>query len=157
MPETGVQVIARFGSILNSILLAFGIILFLAIGLDVIFYQVYGYPKIVGFLLHEYPFRRERFTQDRWLEESKNPDYDTSCFRGGMVRSLTQFHLHVGKSNREDVENLLGYAGYKVSIGGTMCSAYPLGWCSGFRLDPDSLFICYDNHDVVSQSGHIQH
>jgi hypothetical protein len=129
----------------------------LAITLDFASYQLSGNLPITRFLLHELPFRTERFSQDRWMQAGWENYEEVACHRGGMVHSLLSNHLIPGQINMEQVETLLGSQEYDVQIGDRSCPAYPLGWCSGLLLDPDSLYTCYDESGQLELVGTYQH
>ncbi len=136
----------------------------LAVGVDVVSALTVGYPPILRYLLHEAPFRGQRFDRQAWFEAAscaglsgqECDDKWATCLRGPMVRDLVLAHLVVGAS-RKQVLSLLGAPETKVKIEGVSCDDYGLGVCSGLGWDYDSLFVCYAEDGTVARAGHVQH
>lgn len=137
----------------------------LAVAVDVVGAMTVGYPPILGYLLHEAPFRGERFDRQLWtsggscagLTDGECVDKQQTCPRGPMVRDLVRNHLLIGATSREEVLALLGPAEFKVGIEGQDCDDYGLGICSGLGWDYDSLYVCYAEDGTVARAGHVQH
>ena len=115
------------------------------------------------------PFSGKAFTADGWLETWRCDGMSSSecrlhrseCQRGAMTQSLIDNHLGTG-ARRSDIETLLGppsFFGQVVENGRLYgeCAQYPLGYCSGLRIDLDTLYICYDPENLVQTAGHMQH
>ncbi len=67
-----------------------------------------------------------------------------------MVRCLVGKHRSSKSVNREFVEELLGVHDDDVEIGGDVWASYSLGMCSGFHMDYDSLYVCFDSSGYLS-------
>lgn len=136
----------------------------LAVGVDVVGALTTGYPPILGYLLHEAPFRGQRLDRQAWIEAGSCSglsdmdcfDKQAICLRGPMVRDLVRAHLVAGTS-RERVLALLGAPETGVKIEGASCDDYGLGVCSGLGWDYDSLYVCYAENGTVARAGHVQH
>ncbi len=160
-----VSAAARAGKLLAKTVLAFFLLLIALAGVEFLASKMLGYPPILRFVLHELPFRGQSFDPEAWadaggcegLSDWKCVERDLDCPRGPMVRNLLRKHLVVDATSRDAATALLGQKEYEVEIQGQTCDAYYLGWCSGFRLDPDSLYICYADNGKISSAGHIQH
>jgi hypothetical protein len=115
------------------------------------------------FWLHEFPFMGESFTQEKWAEAGRCEgltDFqcaakENECPRGPMVRSLRRNYLTVGTS-RAAVIDLLGPDDF-TGVDGPECLSWSLGMCSGLGWDYDSLFVCFDEKDLLVDAGHVQH
>lgn len=124
-----------------------------------------GYPPISVFVLHELPFRGERFSSEKWvaaescdgLSDRECSFIGVSCLRGPMVNDLLKNHLRPGIATHQYMTQLLGPAQYRLEILGEACDGYNLGMCSGFAFDYDSLYICSGDDGRVTSAGHIQH
>ena len=156
---------AGIGKRLARTVLAIFLLLLVVLGIEITASRFLGYPPILGFFLHELPFRGQSFDPDAWAyasvceERSVGDcvDRELACPRGPMLNDLLTRHLVVDVTSQDAVTVLLGPREYEVEIRGQTCDAYYLGWCSGFRLDPDSLYVCYGENGSISSAGHIQH
>ncbi|OBY25393.1 hypothetical protein [Leisingera sp. JC1] len=146
-------------------LLALAAIPLVAIAAEVTAGFALSYPPALTFYLHELPFRGQDFDPEKWASagecgdgpEWRCVDLALSCPRGPMVGDLLRNHLYTGRTERSEATGLLGEADGRTTIHGNSCDRYNLGWCSGFKMDPASLFVCYAEDGRVTQSGHIQH
>lgn len=151
-------------AILKAVALLF-LLVALAVGVDVTGALLFRYPPVLTFILHELPFRGERFDPEHWavaascvgLSDGDCMEKQAHCPRGGMVRDLVNEYLMPEGTTRETVASWIGPAEYDVKIEGRTCDAYALGMCSGFRWDYDSLYVCYGDDGEVVRAGHVQH
>jgi len=129
---------------------------FLSISVTVLLVVIFHRP-IVGFLLHDLPFIGTAFSKAKWDNalkcSSKNEciDVEMACARGPMFNNLKRNYLNGGMS-KESVERLLGTA--RPDPNNPSCVVYELGMCSGFKIDYDSLFICFDPHEKIRSVNH---
>ncbi|KAB7610513.1 hypothetical protein F9L33_14535 [Amylibacter sp. SFDW26] len=135
------------------------------VSVEIIGQKSYGRAPIEHFILHEMPFRGERFSPDLWVDANdcrglsgeECAEKEATCQRGPMVRDLLISYLTPKVTIRANVISLIGEKEYKTNINGQPCDAYNLGMCSGFRIDYDALYVCYDQKGTVSAAGHVQH
>lgn len=129
--------------------------LFVTIWLTAVISIFFG-QRITTFVFHELPFMGNTFTKVEWEKAGKctrgNCELGRSCTRGGMFRDLQHNHLAIG-SQRSMVEQLLGPSPEPNRNG---CAIYPLGMCSGLRIDMDFLDICYNNESRIVSVTHYQ-
>jgi hypothetical protein len=117
------------------------------------------WKQSVIFLLHGLPFMGETFSKAKWENAVKCSskaeclEMEMSCIRGPMYRDLKRKHLTSGK-DRESVTRLLGPA--QVDRKNPSCLVYELGMCSGFKIDYDWLYICFDPNDQIESVSHYQ-
>lgn len=115
-------------------------------------------PPALSFLLHDLPFRGQSFDQKRWHDALPQSDLESiQCYRGAMVRDLIRNHLKPNLTSREQAVALLGPPTRNITIGEQSCTAYSLGYCSGFGWDPDSLYLCFDEQNKLHSAGTVQH
>jgi hypothetical protein len=110
------------------------------------------------------PFYGARFDPQRWrtAHQGKTPNEiakrQAACIRGPMYGDLKDRLLPPG-TGRKRVVALLGapdfgsegvYRGYK-------CQRWNLGFCSGFKIDLDSLNVCFDKAGKVRRVFRLQH
>jgi hypothetical protein len=165
MREVLIVVAGRIGKAFVRVVVFLFVLVALALGVDVAGALLFRYPPVLIFVLHELPFRGERFDPGRWAEagscaglsDGDCVEKEADCPRGGMVRDLVGVHLVPGKATREKVAGLIGPAKHHVEIEGRTCDAYALGMCSGLRWDYDSLYVCYGEDGTVAKAGHVQH
>ena len=151
--------------IIRRILLGLATLLCLPVFVDAAATISIGRAPILEFILHELPFRARRFDRDTWLEigACRNPSTPECwapverCTRGKMVHDLTRKYLGSSSVSREYVTHLLGHREYRLRVQNQTCDGYSLGFCSGLGWDLDSLYICYDQHSILSSSGTLQH
>jgi hypothetical protein len=129
--------------------------LFIAILITIVIIVFFG-KGITKFAFHELPFMGTTFTTVEWEKagycEGKLCMLDISCPRGGMFRDLQRNHLLTG-TPRPLVEQMLG----KSDVADRKnCVIYPLGMCSGARIDMDYLHICYNNKNRITSVSHYQ-
>lgn len=58
---------------------------FIVFGVDFAGTKPFNHAPITTFLLHELPFRGEKFSSEKWLEAKTNCDTDCSCSGLGWV------------------------------------------------------------------------
>jgi hypothetical protein len=126
---------------------------------------------IVGLILiytpigmHTTPFYGASFNKDRWrtAHEGKTSQEigkkQAQCIRGAMFGDLRNRYLRPGTSKARVIELLgkpdFGSEGVK---DGNKCQRWNLGFCSGFKVDLDSLNVCFDKADRVTDVFHLQH
>lgn len=115
--------------------------------------------------MHVSPFKGDKFEVLQWeiagncqgLSDWECVEKEASCPRGGMVRDLTQNHLILETTSREEAIALLGEHERTIDINGESCAAYSLGMCSGIGIDYDSLYVCYNAENKITATGHVQH
>jgi hypothetical protein len=96
--------------------------------------------------------RQANFDQQTWLHYSSLDD-QLKCTRGAMVADLQDRYLHDSMTLAQ-VEALLGKPDGPARNG---CVDYSLGMCSGFQMDYDSLYVCFNDDGGVSSSYTVQH
>lgn len=115
--------------------------------------------QIVGYVLHELPFSGRDFEPAAWAAATQCSsnvecaEKDFACSRGPMYADLEKNHLRLGTS-KKSVMTLLG-----PGIGSERkpaCIDYDLGMCSGFKMDPDYLRVCFDADEKVVDVLHYQ-
>jgi hypothetical protein len=94
------------------------------------------------------PFSETPFNRGIWFSavgktDSEQFKYDRECARGAMYADLKKNHLKPEMS-KDDVKTLLG----KPESENPYCLSYNLGMCSGFKMDYDSLYICFENQRI---------
>ena len=149
----------------TKVLKLFALAVALIIGVDVLGAVTVGYPPTLVFVLHELPFRGERFEPVAWREAGSCAglsdwecyEKEDDCPRGPMVRDLLRSHLEAGTKTRAQVVSVIGPSEADIRINGAICEGYRLGICSGFGWDYDSLYVCYGDDGTVSRAGHMQH
>ncbi len=97
------------------------------------------------------PFNDQKFDETIWKEFHQNDDPDNP--RGNMAYHLRDRVLKDGM-NMQEVRSLLGIPDYSE---GKDFMRYNLGMWSGFRIDPDSFDIHFDEHGGISHIEIIQH
>jgi len=111
------------------------------------------------------PFGTAEFDRERWHAAWDCADLGAAacemqratCTRGGMLDDLIALHLTPTQS-RDSVQSLLGDVHFTTERPGLgTCEHRLVGMCSGFRIDYDSLYICYNTQGFVTASGHVQH
>jgi len=114
--------------------------------------------------MHTTPFYGASFNKDRWrtAHEGKTSQEtgkkQTQCIRGAMFGDLRNRYLRPGTAKARVLE-LLGKPDFG-STGmrdGNTCERWNLGFCSGFKIDLDSLNVCFDKADRVTHVFHLQH
>ena len=111
-----VRAIARFGKLLIGSVLALFLLLIAVAGSEFTAPQTLGYPPILRFVMHELPFRGQRFAPETWVEAGncaglsdwKCVEKEANCPRGPMVRDLLRTHLLIGETTRETATAILG-------------------------------------------------
>jgi len=104
-----------------------------------------------------YPFDDARFSRKLWLSVDGNGE----CVRGTMVDDLIDEHLGKGM-RKEDVTELLGkYSEADTTHWGLPADVksvwtFPVGACSGFKVDCDYLAIAFDAQGRLIQAWHYQ-
>lgn len=148
--------------LLRGLAVALGLPLLL-IAVEVGGYHLMGHPPITRFVFHELPFKGERFTpetwRDRWNCASRAEciERETKCSRGRMVDDLIDTYLQPGQLSQAQVGQLLGTPNQTFQHEAQQCVGYFVGMCSGFGLDHDSLYVCFDAAGQVADAGHRQH
>ncbi|MGB0958880.1 MAG: hypothetical protein ACPGVK_01415 [Halocynthiibacter sp.] len=122
---------------------------------------------VIGLIwaMHVAPFRGETFDPVRWkaagsckgLSAKECNAQNILCPRGAMVRDIIKNHIPAQSTKRADVIDRLGKPTGHVNIKGQSCTAYTLGMCGGMGVDFDSLFVCFNDANIVSRTGRIQH
>lgn len=114
--------------------------------------------------MHTTPFYGASFNKERWrtAHEGKTSQEigkkQAQCVRGAMFGDLRNRHLRPGTAKARVLE-LLGKPDFG-STGmrdGNKCERWNLGFCSGFKIDLDSLNVCFDKADRVTHVFHLQH
>lgn len=103
------------------------------------------------------PFNDAEFSQKRWLSVDGNGE----CVRGTMVDNLVDRHLRKGM-RQEDVTKLLGthseadttHWGLPTEVRSVW--TFPVGRCSGFKVDCDYLAVSFDAHGRLIHAWHYQ-
>lgn len=101
--------------------------------------------------MHIAPFRGRTFEKELWMaSEQGKTDYqqaelDMQCIRGSMVADLKDHYLNSNTTKVEVIE-LLGEANAPRKDTKN-CLKYDLGMCSGYKMDYDTLNICFDKND----------
>ncbi|MGV8894154.1 MAG: hypothetical protein ACOH2K_14670 [Burkholderiaceae bacterium] len=96
-------------------------------------------------------FSTSNFESSAW-HAKETPETDSSCFRGGMANDLKNKVLKRGAS-RSSVEQLLGTP----SRSKPSEIQYYLGFCSGLRIDVDSLNIHFNERGQLTSVSIVQH
>jgi hypothetical protein len=114
--------------------------------------------------MHTTPFYGASFNKDRWRtaylgETPKEIDKKLAqCIRGPMFGDLRNRYLRPGTAKARVIELLgtpdFGSEGVK---DGNKCQRWHLGYCSGFKIDLDSLNVCFDAADRVTHVFRLQH
>jgi hypothetical protein len=108
------------------------------------------------------PFRGMSFSKEAWREaEMGSSDWaqvekDMQCLRGAMLQDLKDNYLKIGKTSIRNIISLLGQE-EAIQKNGTKCLKYSLGMCSGFKIDYDSLYVCFDDNDILKKLYIVQH
>lgn len=126
---------------------------------------------VVGLLLvftplgmHSTPFYGASFDKARWRTAHRGKTSEeigrkqAQCIRGAMFGDLRNRYLRPGTAKAR-VIGLLGKPDFG-STGthqGNTCERWTLGFCSGFKVDLDSLNVCFDAADRVSHVFRLQH
>ncbi|MBN67214.1 MAG: hypothetical protein CMM94_06590 [Rickettsiales bacterium] len=108
------------------------------------------------------PFTGAEFNRASWLANARSAEqwYEyrvetrDHCPRGAMYSDLEHNYLTVGK-RKADIVTLLGEPDF-IPNQKEYCIAYWLGFCSGFRIDLDSLNICF-KEGRMAEVYHAQH
>lgn len=115
--------------------------------------------QALTYFIFDAPFRGRNFVQHDWLtafdckEMSDCIEKEQRCIRGQMFSDLRQ-KLGNGIS-RPEVEALLGKTDrYETPAN---CIEYYLGDCSGFKIDGDSMRICFNDQNLVKAVTRHQH
>lgn len=113
-----------------------------------------------AYYLRVYPLDNTKFNQEVWNFASKSKgDWeqfrkDEQCIKGGMVGDLKRRYLKRGITNKSEVISLLGKP-YSTDTGEFLqchtCLEYDIGYCLGFRIDPNTLYICFDKNDKLKR------
>jgi hypothetical protein len=96
-------------------------------------------------------FRTSSFNEAEW-KSLKRPLDDVSCYRGGMAHDIKTNILRSGLIKTE-VEGLLGEPDFNK----TDIHEYNLGFCSGFRIDNDTLDVHFDSEGKLAKVYVVQH
>lgn len=147
----------------QKFMLSLGRVFLKSIGILSLFVGVFVLS--VSWYMHISPFQGDRFDLKQWEEAGSCQglsdwgcaEKEASCPRGGMVHDLTTNHLVEKTTTRDQVIAMLGPSKYTLEINGAACPAYSLGMCSGIGIDYDSLYVCFDDTDNISSTGHVQH
>lgn len=118
-------------------------------------------PHIGHYFFHVVPFNGSTFNKKKWVAaeegrtDQEQADLDSQCIRGAMVSDLKKKYL-TSKTTKIDVINLLGPTRNTGTQDNQTCLQYNLGMCSGFKVDYDSLVICFKNNLFV-EAHTVQH
>ena len=114
--------------------------------------------------MHVAPFYGDTFDPGRWrtAHQGKTPTEvakkQSQCIRGAMYGDLKHRVLKPG-INRAKVVALIGVPDF--GSGGVhkghQCARWNLGMCSGFKIDFDSLNVCFDKEGIVRHVFRLQH
>jgi len=114
--------------------------------------------------LHQGAFYGASFNQARWRTAHRGATSEeigrkqAQCIRGAMFGDLRNRYLRPGTSKARVIEVIgepdFGSEGVK---DGNRCLRWNLGFCSGFKIDLDSLNVCFDTAERVTQVFHLQH
>lgn len=116
------------------------------------------WKPILNFAFHDLPFMGKSFDRTVWSSalSCKNDqdclDKQMACLRGPMYRDLERTPLVVGAS-KTTVTNLIGEPTRSAE---NNCFDYGLGFCSGLKIDPDYLRVCFDNSEKIKNVSHWQ-
>ena len=110
------------------------------------------------------PFYRATFDKERWRTAHQGKTSEeigkkqAQCIRGAMYGDLKTRFLRPGASRARVIELIgkpdFGSEGVK---DGNKCQRWNLGFCSGFKIDLDSLNVCFDKTGRVSDVFRLQH
>ncbi|MEZ5752478.1 MAG: hypothetical protein R3D60_11095 [Paracoccaceae bacterium] len=123
------------------------------------------------------PFRTADFDAQRWaaawdcggLPAMECEIRRATCTRGAMLGDLIDRYLTPVPSatgygtpraplDRDAVNALLGPSDFlRAATDGSECEHRLIGMCSGFRVDYDSLFVCFDGQGDIRRAGNVQH
>jgi hypothetical protein len=96
-------------------------------------------------------FRTSSFNEAEW-KSLKRPFDDVSCYRGGMAHDIKTNIPRTGLTKTE-VEGLLGEPDFnKAEV-----HEYNLGFCSGLRIDLDTLDVHFDSEGKLTEVYVVQH
>lgn len=157
--------VAGLGKWLLKFMALIFIIFAILFGIEMIRLKLFGYSPIIQLVSYQMLIKDQEFTKDTWVEAARCEGLSSqdcnkkrsNCIRGSMTRDLLQNHLIIGETTRDMTAALLGPKEYDVEIQGQSCAAYALGMCSGFRIDQDSLYVCYRENSIISLIGEMQH
>jgi hypothetical protein len=114
--------------------------------------------------VHSAAFYGATFDKARWHAAHQGKTQQeigkklAQCIRGAMYGDLRARHLKRGMTKAAVIE-LIGKPDFG-STGkrdGNVCERWNLGFCSGFKIDLDSLNVCFDKGDAVSHVFRLQH
>ena len=125
---------------------------------------VYVVIDLVPRGVHSAAFYGATFDKERWRTAhiGKTPKETgqklAKCIRGAMYGDLKARHLKHGMT-KAAVIALIGNPdfGSKGERDGNICERWHLGFCSGFKIDLDSLNVCFDKDGSVSHVFRLQH
>lgn len=114
--------------------------------------------------MHTTPFYGATFDKARWHTAHQGATSEeigkkqAQCIRGAMYGDLKNRFLRPG-AGRSRVIELIGKPdfGSEGTKDGNKCQRWNLGFCSGFKIDLDSLNVCFDKADRVSHVFRLQH
>ena len=107
--------------------------------------------RLIQQISHGDPFAELPFSVTAWNDAAVDED-EAACNRGRMGRDLLRW-LSVRAPSRDVIGGILG-APDEVHVdedGSTL--EYYLGFCSGFRIDPDYLVLRFDESGSLESSG----
>jgi len=114
--------------------------------------------------MHTTPFYKSGFNKNRWRTAHQGKTSQEigkkqeQCIRGAMFGDLRNRYLRPGTAKTRVIDLLgkpdFGSEGVK---DGNKCQRWNLGFCSGFKIDLDSLNVCFDKADRVTHVFHLQH
>lgn len=114
------------------------------------------------YTLFTYPLENAEFSESLWkslkFSDQGEPipmTKETKCLRGGMVGDLQDHYLTAGMSEVE-VKNILGEPNF-VPYHTAGCIGYWLGYCTGMRIDTQSLDVCFDVNDKLIAANVYEH
>jgi hypothetical protein len=87
------------------------------------------------------------FDRQAWLAA---PDGQEDCVRGAMVSDLEAHYLRRGVTSATVID-LLGPGATDAGTPAS-CRSYLLGMCSGFGIDYDGLFVCFDGEGRLAKT-----
>lgn len=96
-------------------------------------------------------FSAVEFDASQWRKPPQFSGSKAQCGRGAMAEHLRSKVLH-SNMGRADIEGLLGPPSRKSDEE----YMYVLGWCSGFRMDLDSLHIYFNKDGRYKSSSILQ-
>lgn len=106
------------------------------------------------YIVHKSPFSGINFNHEVWIAAEKGKsdteqlELDNHCMRGAMVADLKENYLK-STITQADVVSLLGKTRSINNENDQSCLRYNLGICSGFKMDYDSLDICFKGNKFI--------